>query len=65
MILEASGPVISLMFAVPEAQIVADWYTRALGATNPLVSIRRGYADRGGAPFWLSRPSTAGIVLLP
>jgi hypothetical protein len=30
----ASGPVISLMVAVPDARAATEWYTRALGASE-------------------------------
>jgi PhnB protein len=57
----ASGPVISLMLAVPDAQAASDWYRRALGA-------RRLWSLGGvvgleieGAPFFLHEPTGSGF----
>jgi len=57
---DGPGPVISLMLAVPDAGAAADWYVRALGATElwSLGSVR-GLAV-GGAPFFLAEPESNG-----
>jgi PhnB protein len=49
--------VISLMLAVPDAPTAADWYKRALGATElwSLGSVVGLEVD--GAPFFLAQPS--------
>jgi len=57
---DTSGPVISVMLAVPDAQKAADWYKRALGATElwslgPVVGLQVE-----GAPFFLAEPANNG-----
>jgi PhnB protein len=52
--------VISLMLAVPDAPAAADWYKRALGATQlwslgPVVGL-----EVAGAPFFLAQPENNG-----
>jgi uncharacterized glyoxalase superfamily protein PhnB len=54
---DASGPVISLMVAVPDARAATDWYKRALGATvlwdlGSVVGL-----EIEGAPFFLAEPA--------
>lgn len=55
-----SGPVISLMLAVPDAAAAADWYERALGARRlwDLGSVV-GLAVQD-APFFLAEPANNG-----
>ncbi len=56
----ASGPVISLMVAVPDARAATDWYKRALGAAELW---NRGAVvglEIGGAPFFLAEPANNG-----
>jgi PhnB protein len=57
----AGNPHISLVLAVPSAPAAADWYQRALGATElwSLGSVV-GLAI-GGAPFFLHEPAGAGF----
>ena len=57
---EARGPVISLMLAVPDASVAAQWYAQALGATElwNLGSVV-GLAVEG-APFFLGEPENNG-----
>jgi PhnB protein len=54
---DASGPVISLMVAVPDARAAADWYKRALGASElwDLGSVVG--LEIEGAPFFLAEPA--------
>jgi PhnB protein len=56
----ASGLVISLMVAIPDAQTAADWYTRALDARElwNLGSVIG--LEIGGAPFFLAEPANNG-----
>jgi PhnB protein len=55
-----SGPVISLMIAVPSAAAAADWYRKALGATE-LWSLGNVVAlEVEGAPFFLAEPGNNG-----
>jgi PhnB protein len=55
-----TGPVISLMLAVPDAQAAAAWYERALGATRlwDLGGVVGLSLD--GAPFFLGEPEANG-----
>jgi uncharacterized glyoxalase superfamily protein PhnB len=57
-----AGPQISLMLAVPSAPAAADWYQRALGATElwSLGSVV-GLEIRG-APFFLHEPTDTGFA---
>jgi PhnB protein len=57
---EASGPVISLMLAVPDAAAAAAWYERALGATElwNLGSVIGLEVE--GAPLFLAEPEGNG-----
>lgn len=48
---EASGPVISVMLAVPDATAAARWYAQALVATELTVQ---------GAPIFLGEPTGNG-----
>lgn len=58
---EASGPVISLMLAVSDAPAAADWYKRALGATE-LWSLGSVVGlEIEGAPFFLHEPTSSGF----
>jgi PhnB protein len=54
------GPLISLMLAVPDAPAAADWYKRALGATElwNLGSVIG--LEIEGAPFFLGQPANNG-----
>lgn len=54
---EDSRAVISVMVAVPDARAAADWYKRALGATElwDLGSVVG--LEIGGAPFFLAQPA--------
>src|SRR5262249_7215405 len=56
------GPVISLMLAVSDAAAAAQWYVRALGATElwNLGSVVGLQID--GAPFFLHEPTNKGFV---
>lgn len=58
--LEARGPVISVMLAVPDASAAAQWYAQALGATE-LWNLGGvvGLAV-AGAPFFLGEPANNG-----
>src|SRR3989442_4509044 len=60
MISRASGPVISLMLAVPDAPTAVAWYKRALGATElwNLGSVVGLQVE--GAPFFLAQPANHG-----
>jgi PhnB protein len=52
---------ISLMLAVPSAPAAADWYKRALGATE-LWSLGSVVGlEINGAPFFLHEPTAAGF----
>lgn len=55
-----SGPVISVMLAVPDAGAAAAWYERALGATQlwNLGSVIG--LEIEGAPFFLGQPASNG-----
>jgi PhnB protein len=56
----ASRPLISLMLAVPDAPAAAEWYKRALGATElwNLGSVIG--LEIEGAPFFLGQPAGNG-----
>ncbi len=57
---EPRGPVISLMLAVPDAPAAADWYRRALAATE-LWSLGSVVGlEVEGAPFFLAEPENNG-----
>lgn len=57
MTVAAHKPVLSLMLAVPDAPAAAEWYKRALGATElwSLGSVARMEIE--GAPFFLAQPA--------
>jgi uncharacterized glyoxalase superfamily protein PhnB len=56
----SSRPVISLMLAVPDAPAAANWYQRALGATE-LWSLGSVVGlEIEGAPFFLAEPENNG-----
>jgi PhnB protein len=55
-----SGPVISLMLAVPDAQVAAAWYERALGASRLWDVGGVVGLSLGGAPFFLGEPERNG-----
>lgn len=52
----ASGPVISLMLAVPDAREATDWYRRALGATELWNLGSVVGLEVAGAPFFIAQP---------
>ena len=57
-----TGPQISLMLAVTSAPAAADWYKRALGATE-LWSLGSVVGlDIRGAPFLLHEPTSSGFA---
>jgi PhnB protein len=58
--MNARGPAISLMLAVPDAAAAAAWYERALGATQlwNLGSVIG--LEIEGAPFFLGEPANNG-----
>jgi PhnB protein len=57
-----AGPQISLMLAVSSAPAAADWYTRALGATE-LWSLGSVVGlEIQGAPFFLHEPTSTGFA---
>jgi uncharacterized glyoxalase superfamily protein PhnB len=57
-----AGPQISLMLAVPSAPAAADWYKRALGATE-LWSLGSVVGlEIEGAPFFLHEPTSKGFA---
>jgi PhnB protein len=58
--LPASGPVISLMLAVPDARAAADWYARALGAAELWSRGSVVGLELDGAPFFLAEPAQNG-----
>jgi PhnB protein len=55
-----AGPVISLMVAVPDARAAADWYARALGASELWNLGSVVGLEIGGAPFFLAEPARNG-----
>jgi PhnB protein len=57
---QADGPVISLMVAVADARIAADWYRRALGATELWNLGSVVGLEIAGAPFFLAEPESNG-----
>jgi uncharacterized glyoxalase superfamily protein PhnB len=57
---DASGPVISLMVAVPDARTATDWYKRALGATELWNLGSVVGLEVQGAPFFLAEPANNG-----
>src|SRR2546427_9733204 len=60
MISRASGPVISLMLAVPDAPTAVAWYKRALGATELWNLGSVVGLEVEGAPFFLAQPASNG-----
>jgi len=57
---ETQGPVISLMLAVPDATAAAQWYARALGATELWNLGGVVGLTIEGAPFFLGEPENNG-----
>jgi PhnB protein len=57
----ATGPLISLMLAVPDAQKATDWYGRALGATEMWNLGSVVGLELEGAPFFLHEPTNNGF----
>jgi PhnB protein len=57
---DSGGPVISVMLAVPDATAAAEWYAKALGATQlwSLGSVVGMTVE--GAPFFLGEPASNG-----
>jgi uncharacterized glyoxalase superfamily protein PhnB len=58
---EASGPVISLMLAVPDAPTAVEWYKKALGATELWNLGSVAGLEIAGAPFFLHEPTNNGF----
>ena len=58
---DASGPVISLMLAVPDAPTAVDWYKKALGATELWNLGSVAGLEIAGAPFFLHEPTSSGF----
>ena len=58
---QASGPVISLMLAVPDAPTAVDWYKKALGATELWNLGSVAGLEIAGAPFFLHEPTSNGF----
>jgi PhnB protein len=58
---DASGPVISLMLAVPDAPTAVDWYKKALGATELWNLGSVVGLEIAGAPFFLHEPTSNGF----
>jgi PhnB protein len=56
----ADGPVISLMLAVPDAPTAADWYRRAMGATELWNLGTVVGMEIEGAPLFLAEPASNG-----
>lgn len=52
-----TGPVISVMLAVPDAQAAAEWYERAVGATRLWDLGGVIGLEVAGAPFFLGEPA--------
>jgi uncharacterized glyoxalase superfamily protein PhnB len=57
---QAGGPVISLMVAVADARVAADWYRRALGASELWNLGSVVGLEIAGAPFFLAEPEGNG-----
>jgi uncharacterized glyoxalase superfamily protein PhnB len=57
---QAGGPVISLMVAVADARVAADWYRRAFGATELWNLGSVVGLEIAGAPFFLAEPESNG-----
>jgi PhnB protein len=55
-----AGPVISVMIAVPDASAAADWYRRALGATELWNLGSVVGMEFEGAAFFLAEPAGNG-----
>ena len=53
-------PIISLMLAVPDAPAAAEWYKRALGATELWNLGSVVGLEIGGAPIFLAEPAANG-----
>jgi PhnB protein len=58
---EASGPVISLMLAVPDAPTAVGWYKKALGAAELWNLGSVVGLEIAGAPFFLHEPTSNGF----
>src|ERR1017187_5420846 len=58
---EASGRVISLMRAVPDAPTAVGWYKKALGATELWNLGSVAGLEIAGAPFFLHEPTSNGF----
>ena len=58
---QASGPVISLMLAVPDAPTAVEWYKKALGATELWNLGSVAGLEIAGAPFFLHEPANNGF----
>jgi PhnB protein len=56
----AAAPAISLMVAVPDAAAAAEWYRRALGATELWNLGSVVGLEVQGAPFFLAEPESNG-----
>ena len=54
---QSSGPIISLMLAVPDAAAAVEWYTRALGARVLWNLGSVAGMELEGAPFFLAEPA--------
>jgi PhnB protein len=57
---ETSGPVLSVMLAVPDTPAAVEWYKRALGATELWSLGSVAGMEIGGAPFFLGEPENNG-----
>lgn len=57
---EADGPLISLMLAVSDAPTAADWYKRAMGATELWNLGTVVGLEVEGTPFFLAQPANNG-----
>ena len=57
---DAQHPVISVMLAVPDATAAAQWYSRALGATELWNLGSVVGLTVAGAPFFLGQPENNG-----
>jgi PhnB protein len=57
---EDSGPVISVMLAVPDARAATDWYKHALGAAELWNLGSVVGLEIQGAPFFLAEPAHNG-----
>jgi PhnB protein len=57
---EDAGPVISLMLAVADARLAAEWYQRAFGATELWNLGSVVGLEIAGAPLFLAEPANNG-----